>query len=81
VPEDQYPPKLIGFEPEDFGNERVARKGLERLKWEMERYEPFAFSVYNGRTPQVKSCDQPMRMPQDRMTERRTRTNRHPRRR
>jgi|UniRef100_UPI003784A939 hypothetical protein len=69
VAEDQYPPKLVGFEPEDFGNERVARKGLERLRWEMERYEPFAFSVYNGRTPELKSVNQPMRMPQNRMTE------------
>ncbi len=68
LPEDQYPPKLVGFEPEDYGNERVARKGLERLKWELERYEPFAFSVYDGRTPQITSVHQPMRMPQDRMT-------------
>ncbi|MCF7788160.1 MAG: PSD1 and planctomycete cytochrome C domain-containing protein [Prosthecobacter sp.] len=68
LPEDQYPPKLVGFEPEDYGNERVARKGLERLKWELERYEPFAFSVYDGRTPQVTSVYQPVRMPQDRMT-------------
>ena len=68
LPEDQYPPKLVGFEPEDYGNERVARKGLERLKWELERYEPFAFSVYDGRTPQMVSVYQPMRMPQDRMT-------------
>ncbi len=68
IPEDQYPPKLVGFAPEDYGNERVARKGLERLKWELERYEPFAFSVYDGRTPQVTSIYQPVRMPQDRMT-------------
>ena len=68
LPEDQYPPKLVGFKPEDYGNERVARKGLERLKWELERYEPFAFSVYNGRTPQMVSVYQPIRMPQDRMT-------------
>ncbi len=68
IPEDQYPPKLVSFEPEDYGNERVARKGLERLKWELERYEPFAFSVYDGRTPQVTSINQPIRMPQDRMT-------------
>ena len=68
LPEDQYPPKLVGFEPEDYGNERVARKGLERIKWELERYEPFAFSVYDGRTPQIVSVYQPIRMPQDRMT-------------
>ena len=67
LPEDQFPPKLVGFEPEDFGNERVARKGLERLKWEMERYEPFAFSVYNGVTPQMTSVHNPLRMPDDRM--------------
>ena len=67
VPEDQYPPKLVGFEPQDFGNERVARKGLERLKWEMERYEPFAFSVYNGVTIPMVNVYQPLRMPGDRM--------------
>lgn len=68
VPEDQYPPKLYGFTPEDFGNERVARKGLERLSWELDRYEPYALSVYNGRTPDVKSVNRPVRVPDDRMT-------------
>ncbi|MCB1208531.1 MAG: PSD1 domain-containing protein [Verrucomicrobiales bacterium] len=67
VPQDQIPPKAVGFEPDDYGMERVARKGLERLKWEMERYEPFAFSVYDGRTPDMISVYQPIRMPQDRM--------------
>jgi hypothetical protein len=64
--EAQFPPKLVGFEPEDFGNERVARKGLERLKWEMERYEPYAFSVYNGVTIPMVTVYQPLRMPGDR---------------
>jgi hypothetical protein len=68
LPEDQYPPKLVGFKPDDYGNERVARKGLERLKWELERYEPVAFSVYNGRTPPMVSVYQPIRRPLDRMT-------------
>ena len=68
VPEDHYPPKLVGFEPEDFGNERVARKGLERLRWELDRYEPFALSVYNGRTPEMSGVYAPLRMPGDRMT-------------
>ena len=68
VAEDQYPPKLVGFEPEDFGNERVARKGLERLRWELERYEPYACAVYNGRTPDVKAVLAPVRMAADRMT-------------
>lgn len=69
VAEDEYPPKLVGFTPEDYGNERVARKGLERLRWELERYEPYAFAVYNGRTPQVTSVTQPQRMPPNRMTQ------------
>ena len=34
LPENEVPPKGVGFEPNDFGRERVARKGLERLKWE-----------------------------------------------
>jgi mono/diheme cytochrome c family protein len=63
VPEDQYPPKLLGFAPEDFGMERIARKGLERLKWEFDRYQPVAFAVYDGRTPDVKSINAPTRMP------------------
>ena len=67
VQQDQVPSKMIGFEPDDFGKERVARKGLERLKWEFERYEPFAFTVYGGRTPELVSVYAPMRMPKDRM--------------
>ncbi len=66
--EDRYPPKLVGFKPDDFGNERVARKGLERLRWEFERYDPIAFAVYGGRTPSLTSVTQPLRMPPDRMT-------------
>ncbi|MSU24135.1 MAG: DUF1549 domain-containing protein [Opitutus sp.] len=68
VPEDQFPPKLLGFSPEDYGNERVARKGLERLKWELDRYEPFALAVYHGRTPELKAVLNPLRLPADRMT-------------
>lgn len=67
VPEDRYPPKLVGFTPEDYGNERVARKGLERLKWELDRYAPIALSVYDGVTPQVTAVTAPVRMPGDRM--------------
>jgi mono/diheme cytochrome c family protein len=67
VPENQLPPKQVGFTTEDYGRERVARKGLERLAWELDRYQPFAFSVYNGRTADVKAVVSPQRMPADRM--------------
>ncbi len=67
VAESEFPPKLAGFTPEQFGLERVARKGLERLRWELDRYEPYALSVYGGRTRQYKTVSAPLRMPADRM--------------
>ena len=68
VPEADFPPKLVGFTPEQFGLERVARKGLERLRWELDRYEPYALAVYGGRTREYKTVFAPLRMPADRMT-------------
>ncbi len=56
-------PRHVGFEPVDFGKERIARKGLERLRWRLERYEPLALSVYSGRTPALKSVTSPLRIP------------------
>ena len=67
VPESRIPPKLAGFSPEDYGLERIARKGLERLKWDFDRYEPIAFSVYSGRSPEMKSVNAPLRVPANRM--------------
>jgi cytochrome c553 len=63
VPEERIPPKLAGFSPADYGQERIARKGLERLQWEFDRYEPLAFSVYAGRTPELKAVLAPLRLP------------------
>jgi hypothetical protein len=67
IAEDRLPPKQIGLAPRDFGLERIGRKGLERLKWEFDRYEPVALSVYSGRTPAIKAIMTPLRMPADRM--------------
>ena len=39
------PPSKVGFEPWDYGLERIARKGLKRLSWEFDRIQPIAFSV------------------------------------
>jgi hypothetical protein len=68
VPESKLPPAHIGLDTRDLGMERIARKGLERLKWELERYEPVALSVYSGRTPSLKAVYAPLRMPANRMT-------------
>lgn len=63
LPEDRLPPRHVGLSPADLGLERIARKGLERLKWELDRYEPVAWSVYSGPTPELKSVSAPQRMP------------------
>lgn len=60
--EDSYPPKLVGFEPEQFGLERVARKGIERLQWELDRYREYAHAVYSGPTPRLRAVTAPLRM-------------------
>lgn len=65
--EDTFPPKLVGFTPDQFGLERVARKGLERLSWELDRYQPYALAVYSGRTPVLRSVNTPLRMPENRL--------------
>lgn len=67
VPEDQIVPKGYGVDTLEFGLERIARKGLGRLEWEFDRYEPFAFSVYSGVTPERESVYSPIRMPKSRM--------------
>ena len=61
----QKPPRHEFLSPADLGMERIARKGLERLKWESDRYEPFALSVYSGRTPAVKAILVPFRIPKN----------------
>jgi mono/diheme cytochrome c family protein len=61
----QKPPRHEFLSAADLGKERIARKGLERLKWEYDRYEPVALSVYSGVTPDVKSVLAPFRMPKD----------------
>lgn len=65
VPESEFPPKFVGFTPEQYGLERVARKGLERVRWELIRYEPLALAVYSGPTRSVASVTAPVRMPAD----------------
>jgi mono/diheme cytochrome c family protein len=65
VAESEFPPKGVGFTPQQFGAERIARKGLERTGWEMDRYEPVALSVYDGATPKVTTVVSPIRMPKN----------------
>ena len=63
IAEAEIPPKGVGFSPQEFGLERVARKGIERLRWELEAFQPYALSVYVGGTPDRKSVYAPLRVP------------------
>ena len=65
IPQDEFPPKLVGFTPHQYGINRVSARGTQRLTWELERYEPFAHAVYNGHTPTLVRVHEPLRMPQD----------------
>ena len=65
-PEDQIAPRHIGLEPQDFGLERIARKGLERLAWQLDAYEPYAMAVYDGASVERKNVKEPLRLPDDR---------------
>lgn len=65
VPQSDVPPVRVGFTPRQNGMQRVATKGLQRLKWEFDRYKPFALSVYSGATPTYEKVLAPLRMPQD----------------
>ena len=65
VPQSDVPPVRVGFTPRQNGMQRVATKGLQRLKWEFDRYKPFALSVYSGGTPTYEKVLAPLRMPQD----------------
>ena len=48
VPEDEIAPPKVGLETFEIGMERITRKGLNRHRWELDRYEPIALSVYSG---------------------------------
>jgi hypothetical protein len=61
----RLPPRHVGLGPIDLGLERIARKGLERLAWEYDRFRPVALSVYNGPAPKRSSVTTPPRMPAD----------------
>ena len=68
VPEDEIAPKVVDLTPEQFGLGRVSNKAIQRHEWELDRYEPFAFAVYNGATVERKFHYSAIRLPEDRMS-------------
>lgn len=55
--------------PEEFGMERIGRKWQNRFGWEMDRYEPVAYTVYNGKTRPMKNNYNRIAMPKNPMGE------------
>ncbi|MFH5805089.1 PSD1 and planctomycete cytochrome C domain-containing protein [Alienimonas sp. DA493] len=66
VPEELIAPKTVDLDPIDFGLERVSRKAIQRHRWELDAYEPYAFTVYSGASPPRKPVMAPLRLPEDR---------------
>ncbi|RMF40894.1 MAG: DUF1553 domain-containing protein [Planctomycetota bacterium] len=65
VPESEIAPRHVGFTAEDLGIQRIANKYLHRHRWELDRYAPIALSVYSGPTPQRRSVQSRLLIPQD----------------
>lgn len=65
--ETELPKGRLFEKPEEFGAERIGRKWKARFDWEMDRYKPVAFTVYNGKTRSFKNQSGPLRMPQNPM--------------
>ncbi|MCR9291213.1 MAG: PSD1 and planctomycete cytochrome C domain-containing protein, partial [bacterium] len=63
VPEELIAPKNTGFTAADFGLERIARKYLQRHRWELDRFRAIALSTYSGPTPKRNSVQDRIEMP------------------
>ena len=66
---DQIPAGRLYRKADEFGRERIVRKWKSRFDWEMDRYLPVAYSVYNGKTRKMRSEYNRLRMPGDPMKE------------
>ena len=64
LPESQRPPRDHGLTDQDLGTRKALQKRLQLLRRQLDRYEPLAYSVYNG-SPRTVHSVSPMRMPED----------------
>lgn len=63
LPDDQQPPRYIGLTNQDLGYRKVLNKRLQTLYRTQTRFDPLAYSVYNGPNREVRS-QQAMEMPE-----------------
>ncbi len=52
VPDEKIPPRNIGLSDEEIGIVKVGQKNVNRTKFEMKKFEPYAMSVYTGPAPE-----------------------------
>ncbi len=62
--DDQQPPRYYGLSFEELGYRKLLKKRLQLLRREMERFEPLAYSVYNG-PDRITHSARPIRMPEE----------------
>ena len=63
LPVDQKPPRYYGLTYQDLGLQKALHKRIQALQWQLERYQPIAFSVYNGPWIEKKYVANRMKMP------------------
>ena len=51
IPEDKLPPRNHGLTFEEIGIKKVGDKNVSRTKFEMQKFEPYAMSVYSAPSP------------------------------
>ena len=61
--EDQRPPRFYGLSNQDLGYRKVLSKRLQVLRHQLGRYEPQAYSVYNGSPVENQQSGRPMPVP------------------
>ena len=66
LPEDQQPPRYLGLSFQDLGTLKMYNKNAQMLRREQQRFDPLAFSVYNGPNRLVHSArNQSFLMPKE----------------
>ena len=63
LPESQQPPRFYGLSDQDLGYRKVLQKRMQVLQHQLGRYEPWAYSVYNGPIVDNPRSGQPMMVP------------------
>lgn len=66
---EELPQGRLFEKPEEFALGPISSKWENRFSWELDRYEPIAYTVYNGKTRKPRGNYGRMEMPEDPMKE------------